>query len=162
MVLGMLCFMAAGTACAKTYTYSDPTYQKGEYVCEDFVGELPQAAKEAFADVLKENDEIICGTMVCVYVEDEFEFADAVMAVRREGKQLLLGAAYIQGDTWRSSIESDCFLPENQVYSMTSVPDYTKKGNLRSVYACIRAGDETVYLDCQDGGQRIFGRIYPG
>ena len=152
-VLSLLFFlMIIGTAYSETYTFSDLQHRRGEYVCEDFAGELPEYVREAFADVLQEGDEIICGTMVREFDENVFTDGSGIMAVKRNEKLLLLGAVHLQEDRWRAAIESDCFLPENQLYTMTSVPDYTKDGKLRSVYECIRVGNETIYLDCRDGG----------
>ena len=151
-VLLLILLLLPGTASAKTYTFSDPQYQWVEYVCEDFVGELPEYAQEAFSDVLLEDDVIICGTMVRLFDENAFVHGSGILAVKRGDKQLLLGAVHMRKDKWRSAIESDSFLPENQVYSMTAVPDYSKNGNLRSVYECIRIGNEKIYLDCRDGG----------
>lgn len=57
--------MLLGTACAQTYTFSDPEHSRTMYTCEDFARDIPSSAKEAFANVLRE------GTLVHEIMEND-------------------------------------------------------------------------------------------
>lgn len=147
--------MMAGTANAQTYVFSDPENHRAMYTCEDFTGSMPIAAKAAFADVLREGDEILCGTSIVVTWEGLEGEQDgcAMMAIRREGNLLLLGALYDQKESaWRAGVESDGFLPEGLPFSMTCTPDYSKRGVLRSVDMALDTGDERFVIQASSGG----------
>ncbi|MBQ7886698.1 MAG: hypothetical protein IJ313_07380 [Clostridia bacterium] len=83
----LLCclLLLAGTASAQTYTFSDLANSRAIYTCEDFAGSMPDAAKAAFADVLLEDDEILCGTIIQETWEglEGEQGGSAMMAIRR-------------------------------------------------------------------------------
>lgn len=156
-VAALLCGLAllAGAASAQTYMFSDPENHRAIYTCEDFAGSMPIAAKAAFADVLREDDEILCGTSIQETWKglEGKQGGSAMMAIRREGKLLLLGTLYDQKEgIWRAGVESDGFLPEGLPFSMTCMPDYSQRGVLRSVGMMLDAGDEQFVIRASSGG----------
>lgn len=150
-----LCLMMLGTAFAQTYAFSDPLHSRSLYTCEDFAGEMPASAQEAFTDVLREGDEIICGTII----EETWEGLEgeqsgsAMMAIRRGENMLLLGALQSREEkSWRACVESDRFLPEDIPFTMTCRPDYSSKGVLRFVCMALDAGNEQLMIQASSGG----------
>lgn len=147
--------MLLGTACAQTYTFSDPEHSRTMYTCEDFARDIPSSAKEAFADVLREGDEIICGTIIDVTWEglEGEQGGSAMMAIRRGENLLLLGALRGHEDeVWRACVESDRFLPEDIAFSMTCVPDYSSRGVLRFVCMVLDTGNEQLMIQASSDG----------
>lgn len=150
-----LCLMMLEAALAQTYAFSDPPHSRALYTCEDFAGEMPDAAGEAFADVLREDDEIICGTIMKETWEglEGEQSGTAMMAIRRGENMLLLGALQSHEDKrWRACVESDRFLPEGIPFTMTCRPDYSSRGVMRFVCMALDAGNEQMMIRASSGG----------
>lgn len=95
------------------------------FVCEDYTGELPIAAKAIFGSLLREGDEPICGTMFLEHYRNtpgKTNRGAALLAVRREGNILLMGADKESDAPWQAGIETDSFLPPDARFEITCVP----------------------------------------
>ena len=92
-LLLMLCLMIPNAQATQEYTLGDP--QSGDYyTCMDFDGEMPMDVAEIFSSLLREGDEVLCGSRGQLRNSNiqSIRQDTIVMAVRREGKILLLGA----------------------------------------------------------------------
>ena len=106
-LLLMLFLMIPGAQAVQEYTLGDP--QRGTYyTCADFDGQLPEDIAKIFSSLMRTGDEVICGSRaqkrnsrVEGIIEDSI-----LMAVRREGKVLLMCADKKDGD-WNTCLETD-------------------------------------------------------
>lgn len=155
LLMILACLMMAGTANAQTYSFREPEHSRAIYTCEDFEGAASDDARAAFADVLREDDEIICGTMIRTTWEglEGEQNGAAVMAVRRGRQTLLMGALYDKDNkAWNAGVESDCFIPEDLSFTMTCMPNHSQRGVLRGVYPVILCEQETFVMGVSSGG----------
>lgn len=122
-LLLMLFLMIPGAQAVQEYTLGDP--QRGTYyTCADFDGQLPEDIAKIFSSLMRTGDEVICGSRaqkrnsrVEGIIEDSI-----LMAVRREGKVLLMCADKKDGD-WNTCLETDSFISEDYSFDLTYLPE---------------------------------------
>jgi len=124
--IGMLLFglMLLGMACAlaESRTYEIDDGSNGYFVCEDFTGEMTQMAKGIFSGLVRSGDEVIAGTLFQEHYHNtpgKLNRGGALMAVRRDGKILLMSANGDEG-RWNAGLETDGFLPPDAQFSLTT------------------------------------------
>lgn len=109
-------------AVAEAGTYELDDGNNGYFLCEDFEGEMSQTAQGIFGELMESGDEVICGTLFEERYRNRPEYTGrggALMAVRRDGKILLM-SANTNGEGWRAGIETDSFLPPDAAFSLNS------------------------------------------
>lgn len=162
------------SAQAEPYVYSSDQTPLVFFDCEDFDEEIPQQLAGVFDAWLVEGDEIISGT-VCVTRyhgrPQEVFSGDALLALERDGRILLLGAAYRDG-AWRSAAETDSFFPLGERFDVTCLPRHGADGALIgalpalmygsgefivSVWADARVMLEEYRASCTDGSELRIG-----
>ena len=144
-MMAILCLTLAGTACADRYELDDGN--NGYYVCEDFEGEMSQYAAQIFGALVRTDDEVICGTLFEEHYRKRPELTGrggALMAVRREGKILLM-SANTNGKGWSAGIETDSFLPPDAQLWMT--------GTLRNLYVHLTIGYQDTSYEIRTTGE---------
>lgn len=121
----LLACMLVGLSCcalAQAGTYELDEGNNGYFLCEDFEGEITQKAQEIFGDLMESGDEVICGTLFEEHYRNtpgKVNRGGALMAVRRDGKILLMSANGKEGD-WAAGIETDSFLPPDAAFSLNT------------------------------------------
>ncbi|MBE5800031.1 MAG: SH3 domain-containing protein [Clostridiales bacterium] len=122
--LMMMIFSACCGAAEKdelhAYEY-DSTY----YKCIGFDSQMPEDVEPAFESVLRAGDEVICGARKrkCYVRGGQEDWDDSIlMAVRREGKVLLVHASGVNGD-YSVTVETDSFLTSDVDFEITTQPD---------------------------------------
>lgn len=171
VLMAMFCLLMTGTACADRYELQCGT--NGYFVCEDFEGGMSQYAAQIFGDLVRTDDEVICGTLFEEHYRNRPDLTGrggALMAVRRDGKILLM-SANTNGKGWTAAIETDSFLPPDAAFSITTMdagPTYVHLTILyrNTAYEIRTEGmggaylyeyswtDETgkaLHMDCYDG-----------
>lgn len=127
---------------AEPYVYSSDQTPLVFFDCEDFDNEIPPQLHGVFDQWLQESDQIISGT-VCVTryhsKPEEMLSANALLALRREDKILLLGAAYRDG-IWRSAVETDSFISPGWKFDLTCLPVHGMEGKLNGVFPALVCG----------------------
>ena len=119
MTMGLVLSVMMPAAAARYELESGPN---GYFVCEDFEGEMPRMAQDIFAGLIRESDEVLCGTLFQEHYRNspaKVNRGGALMAVKRDGKILLMSANG-DGNDWNAGIETDCFLPYNAEFSITT------------------------------------------
>ena len=170
-VLWLVCLLLASMACADTYEIE--CGENGYFVCENFGSEMSQYAAQIFGDLVRMDDELICGTLFEEHYRTRPELTGrggALMAVRRDGKILIM-SANTNGKGWTAAIETDSFLPPDAEFSITTMDAGTTYVHLTIIYRDtayeIRTAgsggaylyeyswtDETgkaLHMDCYDG-----------
>ena len=122
LLLAMVCVLGMNSpACAQTYELE--CGPNGYFVCEDFEGEMTPHAAQIFGGMMREGDEVLCGTLFQEHYRNspgKVNRGGALMAVRREGKILLMSANG-DGEAWNAGIETDSFLPPDAQFLITTV-----------------------------------------
>ncbi|MBQ7886696.1 MAG: hypothetical protein IJ313_07370 [Clostridia bacterium] len=124
VLLVLMWLMSSLSACALAQmgTYELDSGNNGYFLCEDFEGEVSQKAQEIFGDLMESGDEVICGTLFEERYRSRPEMTGrggALMAVRRDGKILLM-SANTNGKGWSAGIETDSFLPPDAAFSLNT------------------------------------------
>ena len=148
-----LCLMATGAWAAQEYTLGDA--QRGDYhTCTDFDGAMPGDVAEIFASLMRAGDEVICRTMGQLRSTglQEIRREWIVMAVRREGSVLLMGA-YRRDGGWETCVETDNFMPADCAFDITSLPEEDGENWGVSAGPAIVCGNESYRLEVQPGGR---------
>lgn len=143
MLLG-LCVSAQ----AEPYTYSNEKALNMYYECVDFDGEIPAQLSGAFGSRLRDGDEILCGTWRITKYHKEpgvIQKQDALLAVKRDGKTLLLSAANTEG-AWHCAVETDSFFAPDQRFDLTVLPKHNQEGNFRGASLAIVCGEEEFHV----------------
>ena len=150
-MLCALCMLLCLPACAQEYVLGDEG--NGYFVCKEFSGELPRKAKAVFGSLLREGDEPLCGAMFTEHYKKEPEMngrAAALLALRRAGKILLIGADRDKYGTWHAGIETDSFLPPDAAFSITCEPMGQKY--VTYVHLALTVGDGAFLLRTRENG----------
>lgn len=137
----LLCLCAP--ALAEPYVYSSDQAPLVYFDCEDFESELPEALDGVFDEWLKEGDAIISGTICTTRDRSKPETAlssDALLALRRDEKILLLGACCRDG-SWRSAVETDSFFAPGQKFDVTCLPMHGMEGKLNGAFPALVCGE---------------------
>lgn len=135
----VLALLLAGMACcamaaAKTYELGE--MRNGYFVCEDFEEEMTQKAAEIFSEPLRDGDKVLCGTLFEEHFRnqpDRMDRGGALMAVRRDGRILLM-SANTNGAGWKEGIETDSFLPPDAEFSITTMDGGKTYAHLTILY----------------------------
>lgn len=138
-------------ACAGEYILGDEG--NAYFVCEEFSGELPRTAKAVFGGLLREGDEPLCGAMFTEHYKKEPSRKGrcaALLAVRRSGKILLMGAHKDGDESWMTGVETDSFLPPDTEFTITCEPMGTKY--VTYVHLALTVGDEAFLLRTRGSG----------
>ena len=137
-----LCLLLSGAQAAEEYTIGDP--QRGPYyTCTDFDGQMPEDVAEIFSSLMREGDEVLCGSRAqkrSARVEGIREDS-ILMALRREGKVLLMCAYRRDGD-WQTCLETDSFIPADYAFDITHLPEDDGEGWRLEANHAIVSGDE--------------------
>jgi len=174
MIVWMLLFWLCAGVQAEPYVYSSDQTPLVFFDCEDFDGEIPLQLGGVFDEWIQKGDAILCGT-VCTtryhkYPETALS-ADALLAVERGEKILLLGASYRDG-MWSSAVETDSFFIPGQKFDVTCLPRHGISGSfvgalpalvcsdgefIVSVRADARVILEEYRAPCPDGSELSIG-----
>lgn len=151
-----LILLSCVCACAQadSYVYSNEAALNAYYVCEDFDKAIPDALRGAFDSRIMEGDEILCGTLRRERRHSDpsaVEEEDALLALERAGKVLLLGAKKTDG-VWRCAIETDSFFAPGDRFDLTVLPEHGASGAMRSASPAIVCGGEEFFLRIQEDG----------
>ena len=118
MMMAIFCLMLTGTACADRYEIDDGS--NAYFICENFETVMSPYAAQIFGDLVRVDDEVICGTMFEEHHHNQPELTGrggALVAVRRDEKILLM-SANTNGKGWTAAIETDSFLPSDALFMM--------------------------------------------
>ena len=139
----LLCLMACGALAEGTYTVAGTA--ENDYTCLDFDGALPEDVRDILAPVLREGDEVLCGTrgQERTLQNRDIWLDQILLAVRREGRVLLLCALNPQQEGWDVWIETDSFIPEDCAFDITFLPSERGEGWYLDAAPSILCGDET-------------------
>lgn len=161
MMIWMLLLGWCVSAQAEPYTYSSDQTPLVFFDCEDFDARIPAQLTGVFDEWIQDGDQILSGT-VCTtryhkYPETALS-ADALLAISRDGKILLLGAAYTDG-MWRSAVETDSFFTPGQRFDVTILPKHGAEGAFVGASpALVCSGGEFILSVHEDG--RVFIEEY--
>lgn len=150
-IFALLLLLPGAHGLAQEYVLEDES--NGYFVCEDFDGELSVKAKAIFGSLLREGDEPICGTMFLEHYRNtpgKTNRGAALLAVRREGKVLLMGADKENDGPWQAGVETDGFLPPDAQFEITCEPMGTK--HVTYAHLAISIDDEVFALRTQSSG----------
>lgn len=151
----LLCLCAS--AQAEPYIYSSDQTPLVFFDCEDFDAEIPEQLNDVFDEWIQERDHILCGT-VCTtryhkYPETALS-ANALLAILRDGKILLLGAAYTDG-TWRSAVETDSFFVPGQRFDVTCLPRHGISGSFVGAFPALVCGGNEFVVSVREDARVI-------
>lgn len=139
---------------ADSYVYSNEQALNIYYECEDFDGVIPDSLDGAFDSRIASGDEVLCGTRrVMKYHNDPgvAQGEDALLALKRDGRILLLGAKRTDG-VWRCAIETDSFFAPGQQFDLTVLPQPGEGGQMRGASLAIVCGAEEFLVSVQEDG----------
>ena len=138
----LLCLMACGALAETVYTIEGPF--GNDYTCTDYDGALPEDARAILAPVLREGDEVLCGTrgQGSPLKKQDVWWDQILLAVRREGQVLLLCALNSTQEEWDVWIETDSFIPEGCAFDITFLPSERGEGWYLAAAPSILCGDE--------------------
>lgn len=139
----LLCLMACGALAEREYTVNGSA--ENDYTCTDYDGALPEDVQDILAPVLREGDEVLCGTrgQERTLQNRNIWFDEILLAVRREGRVLLLCALNPRQEGWDVWIETDSFIPEGCAFDITFLPSEHGEGWYLDAAPSILCGDET-------------------
>lgn len=144
LVLIMLLLLTV-TAAAESRKVVD---QAGKLVWMEFDDELPAEAQTAFSSVLRAGDRVLSGALHGTRQQQE-----AILAVEREGKVLLMGAVLASGEnTWKAAIETDSFFAPGTELDIKAEPTYSPYGNELDDKLRIACGEERYGLSLYANG----------
>lgn len=150
-VLALLMLLFCVPAFAQEYIFEDES--NSYFVCRDFGSELTPEGKMIFGPLLREGDDVLCGTMFTEEYKTQTSITGrgaALLAVRRDGKILLMGADRNSDKNWHASVETDSFLPPDAAFTITCEPMGTKY--VSYVHLALTVGDEVFALRTQFSG----------
>lgn len=155
---------------AEPYIYSSDQATLVFFDCEDFDDVIPITLDGVFDAWMKVDDSVISGTVCITRYRSQPESmlsADALVAIKREEKILLLGAGYRDG-VWRSAVETDQFFAPGQRFDVTCLPAHGYSGGFTGASPALVCGgeefivsvraDASVFLErycvsCPDGSK---------
>lgn len=138
----LLCLMACGALAETVYTIEGPF--GNDYTCTDYDGELPEDVRAILAPVLREGDEVLCGTrgQGSPLKKQDVWWDQILLAVRREGRVLLLCALNSTQERWDVWIETDSFIPGGSAFDITFLPSERGEGWYLAAAPSILCDDE--------------------
>ena len=126
VILVVSLLMTNALADSRTVEYT-AAHINHRWICETFDSQMNADAQTAFSARLLPDDQIICGVEMVYYnhqtPDDPFR-KDILMAVKRADKMLMF-AAKTSNNGWRTSIESDSFLPVDGNFEITVRPEHS-------------------------------------
>lgn len=149
-IAAVLALLMALASCALAEKRSYEQDGRVYLTIDNFESELPEEARSAFGSLLREGDEVICGTIEKQprngIVEER---GYGVLAVRR-GKSTLLMGAYLQNDGhWEVGIETDDFLAGEEKIKIEAVMGENSPYDVRRMLTC---GDLELHLNVYPNG----------
>lgn len=138
----LLCLMTCGALAETVYTIEGPF--GNDYTCTDYDGELPEDVRAILAPVLREGDEVLCGTrgQGSPLKKQDVWWDQILLAVRREGRVLLLCALNSTQEGWDVWIETDSFISEGSAFDITFLPSERGEGWYLAAAPSILCDDE--------------------
>ena len=112
----VLCLMITDARAVQMYTHGEPPRC---YTCMDFEAEVPDDVAEIFSSLMCTGDEVICGSRG----QGEWSQDSILMAVRRDGKVLLMIACCNDDGIWETCLETDSFIPMDFEFDITYLPE---------------------------------------
>lgn len=162
VILFALLFGLGVPAQAESYTYSSDQAPTVYFECEDFDGEIPASLAGVFDNCLCQGDEILCGTLRVTKYHGGRETdygTDALLALRREEKILLLGASKTNG-AWQCAVETDSFFVPGQRFDVTVLPFHNLEGGFIGTYPALVCGEEEFLLDVRPDGRILIQQYH--
>lgn len=153
MMVLLLCLCVS--AQAESYTYSNEKALNMYYECEDFDREIPAQLSGVFDSRIEHGDEILCGTLRTTKYHNEpgvIQKQNALLALKRDGKILLLSAVNMEGK-WRCAVETDGFFGQGQRFDLTVLPQHNSEGSFRGASLAIVCGEEEFHLSTMKDGE---------
>lgn len=160
LLIGTILIWLIVPALADVYVYSSDQAPTVYFECEDFDAEIPSSLAGAFDSQLRAGDEILCGTRCTTKYQSGKESprgADALLALRRDGRILLLGATE-EGGVWRCTEETDGFFLPGQKFDLTALPWHNQEGAFIDVLPAIVCGEEEFLLNIHPEGKVLIER----
>lgn len=155
LIISLMLLYSCMPAWAEPYVYSSDQAPAVYFECEDFDGEIPPVLSGVFDGCLQEGDEILCGTRRASKYYSERETGhgtDALLAVRRGDKILLLGAEKRDG-IWRCVVETDSFFSSGHRFDVTVLPYHNAEGAFIGTFPALVCGDEEFLVSIREGGK---------
>jgi len=152
LIMIVLLILVCAPSLAETYTYSNEAVLAFFFECEDFDREIPASLTDAFKDCIEAGDEILCGTVYASKghsAPDTLIRSEALLALRRDEKILLLGAKVLE-DGWRCEVETDSFLSPGQKFDLTTLPLHNSEGAFLGAALAIVCGEEAFLVSVRD------------
>ena len=152
LVVWLLCLCTPVQA--DHYVYSSEQALNIYYECEDFDEIIPQTLNGAFDSRIMAGDKILCGTLRVKKYHNEpnvVQGEDALLALKRDGKILLLGAKRTDG-AWRCVIETDSFFAPGQKFDLTVLPQHDAGGQMRGASLALVCGAEEFLVTVREDG----------
>lgn len=149
----LLCAGLSVGMAEQTYEFSDS--QNGERIaCEDFAGTMPDDVAAIFTPLLRAGDALICGSRMRVFRKDATEAHEdtLLLAVRREGAVLLMGAFEMDG-RFDLCLETDSFIPPDCAFDITVLPEERGEGWGLDASHAILCGNEIFRIRVRNGGR---------
>ncbi|MBQ8619297.1 MAG: SH3 domain-containing protein [Clostridia bacterium] len=149
MSIWMLLLCLCLSVQAEPYVYSSDQVPLVFFDCEDFDSELPKSLSGVFDEWLKEGDAIISGTVCTTRYHSQPETmlsSDALLAIERDGKILLLGAEYRDG-AWCSAVETDSFISPDRKFDLTCLPMHGMEGKFNGAFPALVCGGGEFVVD---------------
>ncbi len=143
-LLAALLLVPALAGASQLYTYEN-AHGTVRFECEDFGREMP--AELAQLPVFRAGDQIVGGTICAEYWKDgarELREKKALVALRREGKLLIVGAALKDG-VWNACVETDSFFDGSQRPVVTAYKDV-------GILFSVSVGEERYRMNVSDNG----------
>ena len=145
VVLLMYLMMLAMPGLTQSSRVEDET---GRLLWLEFDDQMPPEAQVAFSSVLRQDDRVLCGALRATKSQQE-----AVLAVEREGKILLMGAVLENGEnTWEAAIETDSFFMPGTMLDITAKPAVNPYTNSLDDKLAIVCGAERYALSVYTNG----------
>lgn len=154
VLFAALAVCARGESFMETYTLGDRDSMNVWYACEEFDGRLPREISSVFEALLRDGDEIICGAdfEARLYSEPDIQWdAQALIAVRREGKILLMSARRKEGK-WLAVLETDSFLGPQTQFDIAIEQKQGESGSFLGAHLAIVTQKGSYRIDVLNGG----------
>lgn len=144
--------LASAWTQAESYVYSSDQAPLVFFDCEDFDDQIPAKLDGVFDELLEAGDRILCGTICETRYHNQPETrlsADALLALARDEKILLLGAAYTEG-AWRSAMETDSFFAPGQRFDITCLPRHGMTYSFIGAFPALVCGEEEFIVSVRE------------
>ncbi|MBQ7885528.1 MAG: SH3 domain-containing protein [Clostridia bacterium] len=144
-------------AYTEPYVYSSDQAPLVFFECEDFDDELPELLSGVFDEQIQTGDTFLSGTVCTTRYRSEPDMilsADALLALEREGKILLLAASKAE-DGWRSVVETDSFFAPGQKFDVTCLPMHGMEGKFNGAFPALVCGGGEFVVSVREDARVI-------